>query len=113
MASDRAGRLLVEAREAAGLSRAELARRAGLSWDTVKKAEEGRDPRLSTLQALAEALPFLGPEALLGEDASSAPLASPSAWAAMTELYGFAARSVTLRVDVGADARRLRLDVAG
>lgn len=44
-------------RNAAGLTQAELAERAGLSRMAVQKAESGTtDPRLSTLQVMARAL---------------------------------------------------------
>lgn len=48
---------LVQARQAHGLTQAELAERAGLSRMAVQKAESGStDPRLSTLQVMARAM---------------------------------------------------------
>jgi len=48
---------LREARTAAGLSRKELAARAGLSWQAVRAWEQGaREPGLSSILALAAAL---------------------------------------------------------
>ena len=48
---------LREARMAAGLSRKELAARAGLSWQAVRAWEQGaREPGLSSILALAAAL---------------------------------------------------------
>jgi transcriptional regulator with XRE-family HTH domain len=62
----RRGSALRRAREAAGLSVRELARRAGLSAQTLSGAESGRtDPRLSSLLALCEALPRLSCWSLL------------------------------------------------
>jgi transcriptional regulator with XRE-family HTH domain len=48
---------LKEQREAAGLSQAELAKRAGLHTQAVAKLEQGiRDPAFATVQVLASAL---------------------------------------------------------
>ena len=48
--------LLQEARRQAGLTQAELARRAGVPQSTVAKIERGRrDPSLSTLERLVRA----------------------------------------------------------
>ena len=48
--------LLQEARRRAGLTQAELARRAGVPQSTVAKIERGRrDPSLSTLERLVRA----------------------------------------------------------
>ncbi len=54
---DHFARNLFVARRRAGLSQAELARRAGLAIDTVHKLEHGkRSPGLGTIAALAYAL---------------------------------------------------------
>jgi transcriptional regulator with XRE-family HTH domain len=45
-----------QAREKAGLSQQALAERAGLSLRAITKIENGGNPRLSTLQAIAKAL---------------------------------------------------------
>lgn len=51
-----AGRLLREARHAAGLTQAELARRAGVTQSVISAYESGRrEPALSTLTRLVEA----------------------------------------------------------
>jgi transcriptional regulator with XRE-family HTH domain len=51
------GRRLLALREARDLSRQQLAERAGLSREYVRKLEAGRqDPTLGTLTALAKAL---------------------------------------------------------
>ena len=51
--------LLQEARRRAGLTQAELARRAGVPQSTVAKIERGRrDPSLSTLERLVRAAGF-------------------------------------------------------
>ena len=48
---------LVQARQAAGITQAQLAERSGLSSMAVQKAESGNsDPRLSTLEVMARAL---------------------------------------------------------
>jgi len=48
---------LKDARTAAGLTRKELAAKAGLSWQAVRAWEQGaREPGLSSLVALAGAL---------------------------------------------------------
>ncbi len=47
----------VQARQAHGLTQAQLAEKAGLSRMAVQKAESGTtDPRLSTLQVMARAM---------------------------------------------------------
>jgi predicted nucleotidyltransferase/DNA-binding XRE family transcriptional regulator len=51
-----AGRMLRDARRAAGLTQAELARRAGLTQSVISAYESGRrEPALSTLSRLVEA----------------------------------------------------------
>ena len=51
------GARLREARKAAGLYQEELARRVGVSVDTVRRWESGaREPRASDLQSLARVL---------------------------------------------------------
>jgi transcriptional regulator with XRE-family HTH domain len=51
------GRRLKKLREARDLSRAELAERAGISREYVRKLEAGRqDPTVGTLQKIARAL---------------------------------------------------------
>jgi transcriptional regulator with XRE-family HTH domain len=71
------GERLKRAREWAGLSQAELARRAGLSVRNVQNWEQGhREPMASHLPALAAAL-GVGVEALLFDGARVELLAAP------------------------------------
>jgi len=61
------GQRLREAREAAGLSRAQLAHQSGVAARTIARVElENRLPRVERLQALARALGVTTTE-LLGE----------------------------------------------
>ena len=83
------GALLQAQREAAGLSRPELARRSGVDFETLKSYETGRvsDPPFSRIKALAEELGItltyldqLADEMITGsETASTAVDAAPGA----------------------------------
>jgi len=55
---DSFGQRVARLREAAGLTQASLADKAGLPLGTLRNLEQGRrtDPRLSTLNAIANAL---------------------------------------------------------
>ena len=62
------GRILSAARERAGVTQAEIARRLGVSAANVSRIETGSDLRVSTLTELARALqlePMLIPKALV------------------------------------------------
>ncbi len=52
-----AGERIKAVRDMVGMTRAELARRAGLTWDAIRNIEEGKhSPRLDTLEAIAAGL---------------------------------------------------------
>jgi HTH-type transcriptional regulator / antitoxin HipB len=62
------GRILAEARERAGLSQTELARRLNVSGANLSRIEHGSDLRVSTLLEIARALqlePLLVPKNLV------------------------------------------------
>jgi len=101
------GDTLRRAREAAGWSLHEAAQRLGVSWDSVRKAEEGRDLRLSMLRAWVHALPALSPRSVLGNADVAPPLASPSVWELVSRTHGFvvARRVESARFD--AEGRRI------
>ncbi len=74
------GDLLRRARQAAGLTQAELAERAGLSWRGVNDLERGvrRRPRRDTVALLAAALGLAGEERAAFEAAAHAAHAPPA-----------------------------------
>lgn len=88
------GGLLKEKREAAGLTRSELAQRLGISVETVSACEAGRPPRRSTLLRYLHRLPGLSADELLGVTPTDAPEACPSAWASEVRAQGFLAESL-------------------
>lgn len=94
----RAAQALRKARESAGLSQRELARRAGTSWVTVGKAEAGHDPRCSTLAAFRAVLPELRPEDVFPEVGARMPRMTASLWRHLARLHGFCAGRVSQRV---------------
>ncbi len=73
------GELLRRARRAAGLTQAELAARAGLSWRGITDLERGvrRRPRRDTVTLLAEALGLAGEERAAFAAAARLPSAPP------------------------------------
>ena len=80
--------VLRRAREEAGWSRRELARRLGCSASSVMAVEDGREPRVSRLRDYARVLPELSPFELV--DTAEAPGAATSdeAWAYFRDLFG-------------------------
>lgn len=50
------GSRLRKARVNRGMSASELAEKAGLSHETIRQVESGRDPKVSTIERLADAL---------------------------------------------------------
>jgi transcriptional regulator with XRE-family HTH domain len=72
MGQKRLGQIIREAREKAGLSQEELARRVGLTQGALSFIERGVvEPRLSTLLRLFDAL-GLSPEVLKNQEAPHA-----------------------------------------
>ncbi|RLE70234.1 MAG: transcriptional regulator, partial [Thermoprotei archaeon] len=66
---------LRELRKAAGLSQAELARRAGVSQSLIARIESGDvNPRVSTLQRILKALEEYVEEELKAEDIMTSPV---------------------------------------
>ncbi|MEM7247833.1 MAG: helix-turn-helix domain-containing protein [Acidobacteriota bacterium] len=106
--------LLRAAREFAGLSRSQLANLMKVSWETVRQAEQGRDPRYSTLVRYLQVLPFLSPRALLLGKAAAPPVASPSIWSCYRHHYGFVVRHQRHSLVVeGPGARRRIIESLG
>lgn len=76
-----AGKVLVRARRAAGLTQRELARRAGTSGATVAAYERGRkEPRLSTLQRLIDAAGGRLALSVAGDEPQPAELTGGDRW---------------------------------
>ncbi|MBN2629668.1 MAG: helix-turn-helix domain-containing protein [Rhodobacteraceae bacterium] len=108
------GDRLVGAREAAGLSQADLAQRLGVRLTTVQAWEDdASDPRANRLQMLAGMLNVSIRWLLTGEgdglDAPSAPgVLSGSAQAALADLARMRAQTLALSLEMGRMEKRLR-----
>jgi len=102
------GSRLRAAREEAGLSLRELARRCGVSVSTLSAAESGADSRCSTLAACLRELPSLPQSALLDGGGENQPLLDARAcWELVAEAQGTRARRLrrTLVVKPSGDRR--------
>ncbi|MEM7248512.1 MAG: helix-turn-helix transcriptional regulator [Acidobacteriota bacterium] len=87
-AARRAGERLQRHREAAGLTRTELAALAGVDRATLRSAEQGGDTRASTLLACLRALPELSPAELFPETSCRTPPASEDPWRRVRDRRG-------------------------
>jgi transcriptional regulator with XRE-family HTH domain len=106
----RFGKVLLRARERAGLSVRGLARRLGVSGATVLGAEQGRDVRLATLRRYVCELPEVAPHELLGRAATSPPVAGEAPGRSLARIFGFQVGQLTWDVTIRRDGtRRTRL----
>lgn len=76
------------AREEAGLSRRELARRLGCSPSSVMALEEGREPRASTLSTYLRELPHLSAFELLSSSTARGVATADETWEWSRDFFG-------------------------
>jgi transcriptional regulator with XRE-family HTH domain len=100
------GAAIARAREAAGLSRRELARRIGTSASTIIDVErDARDLRVSSVRGLLHALPGLRAEHLLRDPVAGATWDRELAWRTWRDLCGFETALLRLEHDLCTDGR--------